>query len=53
MRIDPATLNPDGNGIKISPEHLHQAIRSLAGLDVNSEVSQSFPFAEQVLPIFV
>jgi uncharacterized protein (DUF1501 family) len=52
MKIDPVTLSVDVNGIKISPEHLHQAIRSLADLDASSKVSQAFPFAEQVLPIF-
>ena len=53
MKVDPNTLAPDNNGIEISPEHLHQALRSLAGIDMNPGVSGVFPFPEQVLPVFV
>ena len=51
-RINPNTLALDNNGIEIEPEHLHQALRSLAGIDSNPGVSGAFPFAQQVLPIF-
>jgi uncharacterized protein (DUF1501 family) len=53
MRVNPATLALDNNGVELSPEYLHQALRSLAGIDMNPGVSGVFPFAEQVLPIFV
>ena len=51
MRVNPNTLELDSNGVELSPEYMHQALRSLAGIDMNPGVS-AFPFAEQVLPIF-
>jgi len=53
MKVNPNTLTLDNNGVEITPEYLHQALRSLAGIDMNPGVSGVFPFAEQVLPIFV
>lgn len=53
MKVNPNTLALDNNGIEITPEYLHQGLRSLAGIDMNPGVSGVFPFAEQVLPIFV
>ena len=53
MKVNPATLALDSNGVELSPEYVHQALRSLAGIDMNPGVSGVFPFAEQVLPIFV
>ena len=47
-----AAVALDNNGVELSPEYMHQALRSLAGIDMNPGVS-AFPFAEQVLPIFV
>ena len=52
MKVNPNTLALDNNGIEISPEYMHQALRSLAGIDMNPGVAGVFPFAEQVLPIF-
>ena len=52
MRVNPNTLALDANGVEISPEYMHQALRSLAGIDMNPGVSGVFPFSEQVLPIF-
>ena len=52
MMVNPNTLVLDNSGIEISPEYMHQALRSLAGIDMNPGVSGIFPFAEQVLPIF-
>ncbi|UCH40888.1 MAG: DUF1501 domain-containing protein, partial [Gammaproteobacteria bacterium] len=52
IRVNPATLALDSNGIELSPEYIHQALRSLAGIDMNPGVSGVYPFAEQVLPIF-
>ncbi len=53
MKVNPGTLALDNNGVEISPEYVHQALRSLAGIDMNPGVSGPFPFAEQVLPIFI
>jgi uncharacterized protein (DUF1501 family) len=53
MRVNPSTLALDNNGVELSSEYMHQALRSLAGIDMNPGVSGAFPFAEQVLPIFV
>lgn len=53
MRINPSTLALDNNGIELTPEYLHQALRSLAGIASNPAVSGTYPFAEQVVPIFV
>jgi uncharacterized protein (DUF1501 family) len=52
MKVNPSTLVLDNNGIEITPEYLHQGLRSLAGIDMNPGVSGVFPFTEQVLPIF-
>ncbi len=51
-RVNPSTLAFDNNGIEITPEYTHQALRSLAGIDQNPSVTGNFPFAQQVLPIF-
>ncbi|MBT8436386.1 MAG: DUF1501 domain-containing protein [Gammaproteobacteria bacterium] len=51
-KINPSTLALDNNGVEMSPEYIHQSLRSLAGIDMNPGVSGIFPFAEQVLPIF-
>ena len=52
IRVNPVTLALDNNGIELSPEYIHQALRSLAGIDMNPSVTGSYPFPEQVLPIF-
>ena len=52
-RIDPGTLALDDNGIELTPEYMHQAIRQLAGIHTNPSVSANFPFPQQALPIFV
>ena len=53
MLVNPNTLALDANGVELTPEYMHQALRSLAGIDMNPGVAGAFPFAEQVLPIFV
>jgi uncharacterized protein (DUF1501 family) len=52
LKVNPGTLALDSNGVELSPEYMHQALRSLAGIDMNPGVSGVFPFAEAVLPIF-
>lgn len=51
-RVNPATLAIDGNGIELTPEYIHQALRRLAGIDQNPAITANFPLAESVLPIF-
>jgi uncharacterized protein (DUF1501 family) len=53
LRVNPTTLALDNNGVELAPEYMHQAFRSLAGIDQNPAVTQAFPFSQQVLPIFV
>lgn len=50
--INPQTLAFDNNGVELTPEYTHQALRSLAGIEQNPGVTSNFPFAQQVLPIF-
>ena len=50
--LNPQTLNFDNNGIELTPEYIHQALRGLAGINQNPAVTSNFPFAQQVLPIF-
>ncbi len=52
LKVNPNTLALDNNGIELTPEYIHQALRSLAGIDMNPGVTGAYPFAEQVLPIF-
>ena len=52
QRINPATLAPDNNGIEVTPEYVHQALRNVAGIDQNPAVTNNFPFSQPVLPIF-
>jgi uncharacterized protein (DUF1501 family) len=51
-RVNPATLAFDNGGVEITPEYTHQALRNLAGIDQNPAVTQAFPFAQPVMPIF-
>jgi hypothetical protein len=56
LYVNPGTLEVlprnDPNGVELSPEYVHQALRRLAGIHQNPSVSANFPFTEQVLPIF-
>ena len=52
-RINPNTLAVDDNGIEITPELLHQALRKIAGIQNDATVTNRFPLAEPVLPIFI
>ena len=51
-RLNPSTLALDNNGVELTPEYIHQALRNLAGIDQNPAVTGNFPFAQPVLPIF-
>lgn len=52
LEVNTSTLQPDNNGVELTPEYTHQALRSLAGIDQNPSVTSNFPFGQQVLPIF-
>jgi uncharacterized protein (DUF1501 family) len=52
IRVNRTTLQPDNNGVELTPEYIHQALRSLAGIDQNPSVTSNFPFGQEVLPIF-
>jgi len=50
--IDPATLAPSPTGIRITPGHVHKALRKLAGIDT-SDVVKGFALKEdEDLPLF-
>lgn len=41
--VDPATLQPKENGIRIEPKHIHFALRKLAGIEAAEPSRQLFP----------
>lgn len=49
-RVNPQTLALDENGIRMTPGHIHGALRQVAGIDTRSELL-SFPVGA-ALPIF-
>jgi hypothetical protein len=46
LNIDPATMQVSGGGVRITPGHVHKALRKLAGIDT-AEVVQRYPLAEE------
>lgn len=50
VAVNPSTLAPDGNGVRITPAHLHLSLRRLAGID-SSVSANAFPLAGSDLPI--
>ena len=52
IKVNTSTLQPDNNGVELTPEYVHQALRNLAGIDQNPSVTANFPFGQGVLPIF-
>ena len=52
LKVNTSTLQQDNNGVELTPEYIHQALRRLAGIDQNPSVTSNFPFTEGVLPIF-
>lgn len=45
VKVDPNTLQPapEGTGIRIEPQHIHRALRTLAGFGAEDEASRLFP----------
>jgi len=52
VKVSTSTLQPDNNGVELTPEYVHQSLRRLAGIDQNPSVTSNFPFGQSVLPIF-
>ena len=46
-KLNPQTLQPDDNGIYISPAHIHLAIREKLGI-LESPNSQQFSFGDDI-----
>lgn len=52
MGINPQTLEAQENGMRLTPGHVHRALRKLAGIDTNP-LSAKFPLKEpEDMPIF-
>ncbi len=49
--INPVSLAPDPQGVQLTPQHVHRALRRVAGLDT-SDFSTTFPLDTQDLPLF-
>jgi uncharacterized protein (DUF1501 family) len=50
VKINPTTLQPDANGTRIQLEHVHRAVRKLAGLSADP-IAGKFPLAGDDLPL--
>lgn len=51
LPVNTTTLQPDSSGIKITPQHVHAALREMAGIS-NHENSRQFPLEGGFLNIF-
>ncbi len=49
--VDPGSLQPKEDGLRMEPKHIHLALRKLAGLD-QSELAAMFPLDAEDLPLF-
>jgi hypothetical protein len=49
--VDPLTLADSVDGIRITPPHIHKALRNLAGVDT-MDVAKQFPISEELMPFF-
>ncbi len=49
--VNPGTLELDPTGIRLTPEHVHVALRKLTGI-YGHEIEQLFPIAAEDLPFF-
>lgn len=47
--VDPASLAPSPDGVKLTPEVVHAALRRVAGVEANAT---SYPLGGDVLPLF-
>lgn len=51
LAVDPKTLKPTKGGVIIGPEHVHVALRKIAGFS-DSDMVRNFPINGQALPLF-
>lgn len=51
LKVDPTTLEPSDGGIVLRPEHVHHALRRLAGIDGDELVRGQFPLATDALDL--
>jgi hypothetical protein len=51
IKVDAKTLQPNPEGLRIQPKHVHKALRKIAGVE-GSVASQQFPLAGDDLPLF-
>jgi uncharacterized protein (DUF1501 family) len=51
LKVNPTTLLPDDGGIVLRPEHVHRALRRLAGIDQDEIILKQFPLATDELAI--
>ncbi len=51
VAVDPKSLKPTKGGVVISPQHVHLALRKIAGFD-DGELARNFPITGQALPLF-
>ncbi|WP_437805254.1 DUF1501 domain-containing protein [Sorangium sp. So ce1078] len=52
LEVDPVTLEPKQGGVRITPGHVHKALRKLAGI-ADDPLVQRFPLSEEEdLPLF-
>ncbi len=55
LKVDPRTLKPNVNGVHITPEHVHKALREKLGIASHPLASKTFPLGPTVetLPLFL
>lgn len=49
--MNPTALEPDPMGVRITPQHVHRALRHRAGLDTGA-FAEDFPIDVPDLPLF-
>ncbi|MDF1880403.1 DUF1501 domain-containing protein [Sulfurimonas sp. MAG313] len=53
LKVNPTTLNLDENGIRITPAHIHKALRKLANIDTKPLITQYYPISGvEDIPLF-
>lgn len=50
--LDPTTLTPSDNGVVITTEHIHRALRDVAGVQPSDALAQQFPLQTDLLGLF-
>ncbi len=50
LKLNPSTLQPDSNGITVTPQHVHRSLRNFLG--VQSSLDKLFPIAVETLGLF-